>query len=52
MKCYLFGKMDQLIQAIQEIDTQTNEPWWSDWSNHRVTNFSSHLHKPLARLIT
>ena len=43
---------DQLIQVMRETDTQTNELWWSSWSNHWVTDLSSHSHKPLIRLIT
>ena len=29
---------DPLIQVMREIDTQTNELWWSNWSSHWVTD--------------
>ena len=43
---------DLFIRIMREIDTQTNELWWSNWSSHWVTDWSSHSHKPLVRLIT
>ena len=44
--------IDPLIQVMREIETQTNEIWWSSWSSHWVTDWSSHSHKPLVSLIT
>ena len=43
---------DPLIQLMREIDTDTNEIWWSNWSSYWVTNWSSHSQKSLVRLFT